>query len=164
VGDLSRRVAAQLQFLCRDLPSRAVGSPGNRAATDWFARQVTSFGFEVETPEFECIEWEHSGADLRLANTHYKVFPSPYTLGCEARGRLCVVDSLEALERAQAEGTILLIHGSLAKEQLMPKGFPFYNPRSISRSLPAWNASGRRRSWRPPGAIPEWPAPSLRSP
>jgi aminopeptidase YwaD len=133
MSDLSMWAAAQLQFLCRDLPSRAVGSPGNRAATDWFAREVTSFGFEVETPEFECIEWEHRGADLRLASTHYEVIPSPYTLGCEVRGQLCVVDSLEALERTQAEGTILLIHGSLAKEQLMPKGFPFYNPEEHQR-------------------------------
>lgn len=164
MGDLSRRVAAQLQFLCRDLPSRAVGSPGNRAATDWFARQVTSFGFEVETPEFECIEWEHSGADLRLANTHYKVFPSPYTLGCEARGRLCVVDSLEALERAQAEGTILLIHGSLAKEQLMPKGFPFYNPEEhqqivacLERKRPAAVLAATGRDPGMAGAISPFP-------
>jgi aminopeptidase YwaD len=124
----SIRAAAQLEFLCRKLPGRAVGSPGNRAATDWFAREVTSFGFRVESPEFKCIEWEHSGAELRLASTNYEVAPSPYTLGCEVRGRLLVVDSLKALERTQAEGTILLIHGSLAKEQLMPKGFPFYNP------------------------------------
>ncbi len=135
MSDLSIRAAAHLEFLCRELPGRAVGSPGNRAATDWFARQVAAFGFEVETPEFECIDWEHGGAELRLGSTRLEAVPSPYSLGCEVYGKLRVVDSLEALERTSAEGAILLIRGSLAKEQVMPKNFPFYNPEEHQRII-----------------------------
>lgn len=128
MGERAGRAAAHLQFLCRELPDRAVGSPGNRAATNWFAHQMAALGFEVETPEFECITWEHGGADLRLGRARFEAIPSPYTVGCEVRARLSVVDRIEALEQADAEGALLLLRGALAKEQLMPKRFPFYNP------------------------------------
>ena len=128
MGDLARRAASHLRFLCEDLPGRAVGSSGNRAATDWFAEQISALDFIVETPEFDCLDWSHDGAELRVAGRTLPVEPSPYSLGCASRAKLTVAETLEALERAEVAGTILLLRGSLAKEQLMPKNFPFYNP------------------------------------
>jgi aminopeptidase YwaD len=128
MGVLAQRVASYLHLLCEELPGRAVGSAGNRAATAWFAQQIKGFGFAVETPEFECLDWSHNGAELRLAGRTLPMEPSPYSLGCSCRARLAVADTLESLELAEVEGAILLLRGTLVKEQLMPKNFPFYNP------------------------------------
>ena len=63
---LAAKAAAYLQRLCVDIPNRRTGSPGNRAATDLFAQAVAAFGFEVERPEFDCLDWTHAGADLHV--------------------------------------------------------------------------------------------------
>jgi aminopeptidase YwaD len=117
-----------LNTLCLDIPSRRVGSPGNRAATDFFASTVASFGFAVETPEFDCIDWVDDGADLTVDGTPFPVSVSPYSLGGQATALLVAASSVEGLEEMELAGRILLLHGDIAKAQLMPKNFPFYNP------------------------------------
>ena len=44
---LSEKAEMYLRKLCLEIPSRRVGSEGNRAATDFFAGVVASFGFET---------------------------------------------------------------------------------------------------------------------
>ena len=112
-----------------DIPSRRTGSAGNREATEFFAATVASFGFATETPAFECIDWVENGADLSAAGVAFDVQVSPYSLGChEARAPLVVVSTIEELETQDIAGKIVLLRGEIAKEQLMPKDFPFYNP------------------------------------
>ncbi len=141
---LSENVKKYLDFLCLELPTRQVGSPGNQAATDFLARKLTGFGFRTECPEFQCIDWVTGGASLTVAEEGFGVFSSPYSLGCQASGELVAVNHLEELEnilqhaphpdplhlgkRGAMGKQILLIRGELAKEQLMAKNFPFYNP------------------------------------
>jgi len=125
---LSQKAAAYLRRLCVDIPARRVGCHGNHAATDLFAAAVASFGFETQSPPFACVDWSHDGADLSVAGAAFEVFPSPYSLGCRARAPIIVVSTLAELEAADLSGRIVLLRGDIAKEQLMPKNFPFYNP------------------------------------
>lgn len=120
--------SSYLNALCLDIPSRRVGSPGNRAATSFFANTVASFGFAVETPEFECIDWVDGGADLTVDGIPFAVCVSPYSLGGQASAPLVAISTVQELEMAQLSGQVLLLHGDIAKAQLMPKNFPFYNP------------------------------------
>jgi aminopeptidase YwaD len=126
--ELSAKVSQYLQTLCVDLPERPTGSPGNRAATDFFARTIASFGFEVETPTFDCIDWTQQGARLTAGGATFQVEVSPYSPGCAAHAPLVVISTLDELEQADTTGQIVLLRGPIASEQLMPKHFPFYNP------------------------------------
>ena len=126
---LSTKAPTYLHHLCVDIPSRRTGSAGNREATDFFADTVGSFGFATETPAFECIDWIENGADLSVAGFAFDVRVSPYSLGrIEARAPLVVISTIEELEAQDFAGKIVLLRGEIAKEQLMPKEFPFYNP------------------------------------
>lgn len=124
----SQKAERYLQKLCRDIPSRRVGSEGNRAATDFFAGKAESFGFETEFTEFDCIDWAQEGADLVVDGARFEVYVSPFSLGCQVTAALTVVSAIEELEAIEITGMIVLVRGDLAKEQLMPKNFPFYNP------------------------------------
>jgi aminopeptidase YwaD len=125
---LSEQAAHYLERLCVEIPSRRVGSDGNRAATDFFAATAASFGFQTECPEFACIDWEQEGAHLTANGEVFDAAPSPYALGCDARAPLTVISSADELEAAELAGVIVLLRGEIAKEQVMPKNFPFYNP------------------------------------
>jgi aminopeptidase YwaD len=125
---LIEKAESYLQKLCVEIPSRRVGCEGNRAATDFFAHTVSSFGFRTESPAFDCVDWHQEGAHLKTDDTSFEAFASPYSLGCRVRAPLVVVSTVEELEEAAVSDKIVLLRGELAKEQLMPKNFPFYNP------------------------------------
>jgi len=74
------------------------------------------------------MDWHENGASLQIADQCFNVLPSPYSLGCSLQAPLAGVSSLAELERQEITGRILLLSGEIAKEQLMPKNFVFYNP------------------------------------
>ena len=133
--NLERKATAYLFQLCVEIDNRRVGSAGNRAATDLFAAAVAAHGWTTECPSFECIDWQHQGADLTAAGAGFQVCPSPYSLGCRVVGPLVVVSSLETLEAADLAHAIVLLRGEIAREQLMPKNFTFYNPEHHQRII-----------------------------
>jgi len=82
----------------------------------------------VETPGFDAIDWEQTGADLLSEGKSFRVNPSPYSLGCQVEADLISVLSLEELEQTELRDKIVLLYGAIATEQIMPKNFHFYNP------------------------------------
>ncbi|MEZ4767955.1 MAG: M28 family peptidase [Caldilineales bacterium] len=132
---LARQAALWLDTLCTGIDSRRVGSAGNRAATDFFARTAASFGFEVQQPAFECIDWAEHGVELRAGDALFEAQASPYSLGCDVRGPLAVVSSVAELVSADLRGKVLLLRDEIAREQLMPKNFTFYNPEEHQRII-----------------------------
>jgi aminopeptidase YwaD len=125
---LAQKGVEYLYKLSLEIPNRRTGSPGNRAATDFFAGLMASSGFTVEMPDFTCIDWHQDGAQLLASEASFEVQASPFSLGCRVSGSLLVVKTVEELEAAKSAGKVILLSGEIAKEQLMPKNFPFYNP------------------------------------
>lgn len=132
---LSEKAAKYLRRLCLEIPTRRVGSQGNRAATDFFGEMMISFGFETEFPMFDCLDWTQAGAQLAVDSTAFEIAVSPYSPGCHCNAPLVLVSTVEELEAIEASQQILLLHGDIAKEQLMPKNFPFYNPDEHKRII-----------------------------
>ena len=125
---LTVSIQTHLQRLCVNIPHRHVGSAGNRAATDYFDCKIRQFGFEVATREFDCIDWVHGDVQLMVAGESFTAYPSPYSLCCELQAPLMAASTVDELRELEVNGRILLLHGTLTQEQLMPKAFPFYNP------------------------------------
>ena len=132
---LHQKCLAYLKKLCVEIPERCVGSEGNRLATLFFEKEIASFGWETETQEFDAMDWENGGAQLRSGDADFEVFVSPYSLGCEAEAQLVSASSVEELAGLAVEEKILFLHGEIAKEQLMPKNFVFYNPEEHQRII-----------------------------
>jgi aminopeptidase YwaD len=125
---LTANALSYLEQLCHTIPERGVGSQGNRLATRFFAERLAAFGWQPEISRFEAIDWETLGAGLQVESRDFAVRSSPYSLGCEVQAPLVGVSSLAELEKTNIEGKIALLYGEIAKEQLMPKNFVFYNP------------------------------------
>lgn len=124
-----------LKKLCQEIPERCVGSEGNRMATSFFAKEISSLGWDIETQEFDAIDWEDGGAILHADRANFEVFVSPYSLGCRVAEQLVSASSVEELAQLEINGKILLLYGDIAKEQLMPKNFAFYNPQEHQQIL-----------------------------
>jgi aminopeptidase YwaD len=97
-------------------------------ATDFFAEIVAGHGFETECPGFDCIDWAHGKVQLSIEGESFEVHASPYSLGCRVSAPLVVANRLEELKDVEVGDKVLMLRGELAKEQLMPKNFTFYNP------------------------------------
>jgi aminopeptidase YwaD len=117
-----------LDTLCRRIPTRRLGTQGNRDATAYFKAAIEPFGFIAESQKFECIHSRIGEIQLTADGEPFEAFISPFTLGCDCTGELTTAGSVGELEQIETAEKILLLHGELAKEQLMPKGFIFYNP------------------------------------
>jgi aminopeptidase YwaD len=132
---MSEKAGRYLRRLCLEIPSRRVGSRGNRAATDFFSDTVATFGFVTESQVFDCIDWVPRGAQLALGGDAFEVSVSPYSLGCHVRAPYVIVSTVEELDQAEVSDRIILLRGDIAREQLMPKNFPFYNPDEHKRII-----------------------------
>lgn len=124
----SASIQTHLKRLCVNIPHRHVGSSGNRAATDYFECIIKQFGFEVDSREFNSIDWVHGDVQLIAGGATFVAHPSPYSLCCELKAPLVAAATVDELREVDVNGRILLLHSALTQEQLMPKAFPFYNP------------------------------------
>lgn len=128
MDDFSKKAASYLQTLCSVQPNRRTGSPGNQQAVDFFAQTIRPFGYELDLTQFSCLDYLCESAFLSHAGTSYDIRVSPYSLACDTRVELVAVSSVEELTTCACTGKILLMHGEICSEQLMPKNFVFYNP------------------------------------
>lgn len=128
--------------LCSEIGERCVGSEGNKNATGFFAEQLESYGFEVEMPKYPCFDWHDHGAGLKVDGQSFEMFTCPYSVGGELKGELCSIANLEQLKQVEGAGKIALLKGEIAKEQLMPKNFPFYNPQEHQEIISLLESKG----------------------
>lgn len=135
ISALTEKARGYLEKLCNQIPNRRVGSEGNRLATTYFAETIQAFGFEVQCPEFECMDWQSSGATLSVEGKSYELQASPYSLGVQATAPLIVACSMADVENLDISNKILLMRGELTKEQFMPKNFPFFQVEEQQRIL-----------------------------
>ena len=117
-----------LKILCTDISERCVGSQGNRQATSFFEKELSLRGWDTVVHEFDAIDWKEDGAILQSGDKNFKVLVSPYSNGFCGGGELTAASTVEELSGIDVKDKIILLYGELAKEQLMPKNFVFYNP------------------------------------
>jgi aminopeptidase YwaD len=134
---LDLHVEGHVRDLCAMAPDRHVGSAGNNEAVAYFERVVGGFGFDVEAVGFDCVEWEFGDSNIKIGDHVQRVHAGPYSELCDVRAPLTEVSSVEDLEDRDFTGSVLLVHGELARETLMPKNFEFYNPESHRRIIAA---------------------------
>lgn len=125
---LENQIEKYITHLCNEIPTRRVGTQGNRDANEYLAKIFSSFGFEIERQPFYCIDWTQGKASLTVDGEQFEVSVGAFSEGCNAQAPLVVVSNVEELEFADAQNKFLLLRGELTREQLMPKNFPFYNP------------------------------------
>lgn len=124
-----------LRILCSDIAERCVGSDGNRQATAFFEKELSSNGWKTEMPEFDAIDWVQNGAALTSGEETFDVLVGPYSLGFNGEAELVSASTAGELSEIDARDKILFLHGEIAKEQLMPKNFVFYNPEEHRRII-----------------------------
>jgi aminopeptidase YwaD len=141
---LVEQARQHIETLCVKIPTRRVGSEGNRSAARYLAQTLTSLGFAVETPEFGCMDWESDGATLEVDGEPFAVESSPYSLGVQVNAPLAVATTVAELENLDTVGKVLLVRGEIAREQLFPSNFPFVQQeehqqiyRALTRARPA---------------------------
>ncbi|NLE01716.1 MAG: Zn-dependent exopeptidase M28, partial [Fibrobacter sp.] len=86
--------------------------------------------------------WISGGASLKADGVDFDVKVSPYSNGCSVEAELVHASTPDQLEKLNCKDKILLLHGEIAKEQLMPKNFVFYNPQEHQRIISLLEKSG----------------------
>jgi aminopeptidase YwaD len=125
-GERVRRASEYLDRLCLPYPDRHVGGPGNAAANRVFAEAAAQFGFEITETPFPCIVWEPGTGWIEVDGHTQQLCVGPYSLPVDVTASLVSVSSLEELRAVAAPGSVLVLSGELAREQLTPKNYPFY--------------------------------------
>lgn len=124
---LSQLAEQHLRALC-SYTDRSLGTAGNEDATRYFAGVAEAAGWSVSVSRLDCLRWERSGANLSLGHRAFGLHAGPYSLPADVEAPLQVVSTLKDLQEIDAKGRILLLTGELVREQLFPRGFPFYFP------------------------------------
>jgi aminopeptidase YwaD len=132
---LIKKTEVYIDTLCNRISNRAVGSRGNIDATDFFEQAVSSFGWQVEKDELSAMDWNPGTVSIECGRKKFSALASPYSAGCDVAAELVTIRNLTQLEETDIRGKIILLTGDIAKEQLMPKNFVFYNPEEHKRIL-----------------------------
>ncbi|MGM0556528.1 MAG: M28 family peptidase [Myxococcota bacterium] len=138
------RAEGHLRELCAEIEQRYVGGQGNLQATEYAADVLASAGLCVEKQRFAAFDWRDESATLTADGEQVDARMSPYSPDCDVAADLVFASTEDELREVQAAGQILVLRGALASEQLMPKGFVFYNPERHQRLVAALEASGAR--------------------
>ena len=125
---LAQKAEIYLQKFCTEIQTRRLGTEGNRESTHYFKAVMDNLSFETEQQSFDCMAMLQGDIELTANNMSFKAYISPHSVGCNIKAELAIAINLEQLKSINAEGKILMLSGEIAKEQLMPKGFIFYNP------------------------------------
>jgi len=133
-----------LKTLCTDITERCVGSNGNRQATYFLGKELSLCCWETEMIEFDAIDWEENGAQLISEEETFEVLVSPYSLGFRGEGELISASTIEELSEINAKNKIIFLFGEIAREQLMPKNFVFYNPVEHQKIISILESSGAK--------------------
>lgn len=126
-----------VEALCAVEVDRRPGGTGNDQAVGFVAEAWLSAGWEVATPEFDCLNWHADGATVHCADREIHLSPSPYGLGVDAAGPIRVVTAIEDIGQSEIGGSVAVITGELAKEPITPKAFPFYGSDQHSELIAA---------------------------
>lgn len=124
----TKKAKNYLKTFCSVKPNRSTGSAGNKRATSFFAGVIKSNSYQIKKDYFDCLDFKIGKTFLRHKNQCFKIYPSPFSLGCKVKSELITVSSIDELLKCNCERKILLMKGEICAEQLMPKNFVFYNP------------------------------------
>jgi aminopeptidase YwaD len=126
--EYTRKAREYLNKFCEVKPNRRLGSDGNREATRFFADSMKHWEYQLDTSQFDCLDYKSGEVSLICKDEKFKVTNSPYSLGCNVTSELVQVTTVDELKEADCSGKILLMKDEICREQLMPKNFVFYNP------------------------------------
>ncbi len=143
-SNLNEKCHRWLKKLCVDIKERTTGSEGNRDATRFFREQLETLGWETESQGFEAVDWIDGGATLHAGNKEFNVLVSPWSKGCSVKAVMESASTISELEKGGFRDKVILLHGEIAGEQLMPKNFMFYNPESHQRIISLLENSGAK--------------------
>ena len=144
MNSLKKKAEFYLDTLCKKMGNRAVGSKGNRDATVFFRDELQNFNWKTDVSELEVIDWKIDGASLVCEDSNFEVLSSPYSLGCDIEGQLIGASNINQLEMIDAKSKIIFLYGDIAREQLMPKNFIFYNPEEHQKIVSTLEKSGAK--------------------
>ena len=96
------KCASYINTLCGKIPERCVGTQGNRDATSFFRKTLSSFnGWHTEASEFDAFDWKDNGAML-LSDSHSFLVHSPYSIRCDVKAELVSASNIAELEALNA--------------------------------------------------------------
>ena len=127
-NEAAAKAGSYLETICCAGPDRRIGSAGGRAATDFFIRTISQWGYEIDTTPFECLDYETGDSMLTGESRSFEVHASPFSTGCDVTAGLAIASTVGELKKCRCRGKILLVRGELCAEHLMPKNYQFYNP------------------------------------
>ncbi len=143
--------------LCNDIGARPVGSRANLDATMFLSQFFSRNGFDTEERWFECFDWTSEGADFHIDDEQYTVQSGPYSLAASLKAPLVSASSIGELRRLREPGAIVLLHGDICREPLLPRNFPFFRVDEHIQLIEALEDGGF-------GAVLAATAPSVKAP
>ncbi len=135
-------ISHMMRSLTNQVGNRAVGTAGNLKATEYIDLIFKLHGWSTYQQRFDAIDWFCEEAYIEYGGRMMDVSASPYSLGCDDSAPLEIVTSIRELERCYCRDKVLLLCGEIAREQLMPKGFIFYQPEEHQRIISLLETKG----------------------
>ncbi len=116
------------EILSKIAVERPVGTEANEEVIGYIEGIFKGDGYKTESIPFECLRWYEGQCELKIGNSKFEVYGSPFSQRFKGKRETVLISTLEELKSAQLKGKILLLYGELSKGSIQPKNYPFYYP------------------------------------
>jgi aminopeptidase YwaD len=128
VINIEQKALEHLQVLCLDIGHRPAASPENAAAADYIEGVFRDAGLAVERQNFPILAWEHQETVLELSGRRLEAQANWRSLGCDVRGPIVPLGSLDTLAQADLSGCVAVLYGDLSTDELSNRSSTAYYP------------------------------------
>ena len=121
------RLEQHLRKLAVEIGPRPIGSAANHAAAAYLRGVFQAAGLDVGDQRIGCPEWVHHDTQLHVGGAALAAAANPFSPACDVTAPLVAAGTLAELQAAELEGRIVVLHGDLSKEPLIPGQCTLYN-------------------------------------
>ncbi len=125
---MNNRIEHNLEYLINKIGERPVGLESNHQTVRFLEKEFDNSGYKIKKNDFDCVCWENSGAILSTSIGECEIEPGPFSKPFDDTSSIKMIETIDQLKSSRIEDKIVVLHGDIVKNPLMPKDFPFFYP------------------------------------
>jgi aminopeptidase YwaD len=107
---------------------RPIGTENNFRVVKYIEKFAIKSGLKSKAFTLDCYTWKKESSFIMNDSVKFEIYPSPFSLSINEDLETVLIENTKELKDKSIKNKLVILHGEIAKNPLMPKSFPLYFP------------------------------------